>query len=123
MTVKSSIDGEEDSSDNMAERIMVAQQEPWQHHRYIDEDSVDAWATFHENLFVGNEYEDKQELVEKVPKLSSVFQDSELLDKVSVTRDAAKLSRDKRGGTKGTEDEDQSDTSMTSDSPSDSDSE
>jgi DNA-directed RNA polymerase-3 subunit RPC5 len=123
MTVKSSIDGEEDSSDNMAERIMVAQQEPWQHHRYIDEDSVDAWATFHENLFVGNEYEDKQELVEKVPKLSSVFQDSELLDKVSVTRDAAKLSRDKRGGTKGKGEAEDSDTSMTSDSPSDSDSE
>jgi DNA-directed RNA polymerase-3 subunit RPC5 len=97
MTVKSTVDGEEDTSDTMAERITATQQEPWTHHRYIDEDSADAWETFHENLFATNEVIENHELVEQTENLSSRFEDSELLDTISVTRDAAKMSRKKTG--------------------------
>lgn len=95
MTVKSTVDGEEDSSDTMAERITATQQEPWTHHRYIDEDSAEAWETFHENLFAPNEMIENHELVEQTQNLSSRFEDSELLDTISVTMDAAKMSRKK----------------------------
>jgi DNA-directed RNA polymerase III subunit RPC5 len=91
MTVKSSADGEEDTGENMTERITAVQQEPWTHHRYIDEDSADAWDTFDNNLFV----DDKQGRTEQIQHLASGFEDEELLDTISVTRDAAKLSRKK----------------------------
>lgn len=97
MTVKSSVDGEEDSTDTMAERISAAQQEPWRSHRYVDEDSSEAWDAFHENLFVGaeGEIEDNEELQEKVPKLVSRLDDGAYLDTISAPRDAARLSRSK----------------------------
>lgn len=95
MTVKSTVDGEEDTTDTMAERIMATQQEPWTHHSYIDEDSADAWETFHENLFVSNEVVENQELTEQTRNLSSAVEDTELLDTISVTTDAAKVSRRK----------------------------
>ena len=98
MTVKSSVDGEEDSTDTMAERITAAQQEPWRNHRYIDEDSSEAWDAFHENLFVGAEgrMEEDEELQAKVPKLVSGLDDGAYLDTISAPRDAARLSRSKR---------------------------
>jgi DNA-directed RNA polymerase III subunit RPC5 len=95
MTVKSTVDGEEDTTDTMAERITATQQEAWSHHSYIDEDSADAWERFHENLFVSNEVVENQELMEQTRNLSSGVEDSELLDTISVTTDAAKVSRRK----------------------------
>lgn len=95
MTVKTAVDGEEDTGENMAERITAAQQEPWTRHRYIDEDSTAAWETFSDNLFVGDEIVENQQVNEQTLNLSSGFQDEELLDTISVTRDAAKLSRKK----------------------------
>jgi DNA-directed RNA polymerase-3 subunit RPC5 len=99
MTVKASVDGEDESADNMATRISSAQAEPWQKLRYIDEDSVEAWEAFRENLFIGAEAEDGSEeidLLDKVPKLSSALNDAEYLDAISAPRDAARLSRSKR---------------------------
>jgi DNA-directed RNA polymerase III subunit RPC5 len=97
MTVKSSIDGEEDTGENMTERITTVQQEPWTHHRYVDEDSADAWETFDGDLFVYDEVVEKQGRPEQIQHLASGFEDEELLDTISVTRDAAKLSRKKAG--------------------------
>jgi DNA-directed RNA polymerase-3 subunit RPC5 len=95
MTVKSSIDGEEDTTENMTERITATQQENWNHLRFVDEDSSDAWDAFRENLFVGDEVLEKQESLERALNLSSGFEDMALLDTISATRDAAKLSRNK----------------------------
>ena len=97
LTVKSSADGEEDTGENMTEKITAVQQEPWTRHRYIDEDSADAWVTFHENLFVGDEVVEKQTSVGQTQHLSSGFEDDDLLDTISATSDAAKLSRKKVG--------------------------
>lgn len=95
LTVKSAIDGEEDTGENMTEKITAVQQEPWTRHRYIDEDSMDAWETFHENLFVSDEVVEKHVLSGQTVALTSGFEDDELLDTISATRDAAKLSRKK----------------------------
>jgi DNA-directed RNA polymerase-3 subunit RPC5 len=95
MTVKSSIDGEEDTGENMTEKLIAVQQESWTHHRYIDEDSADAWEIYHENLFVSDEVIQMQGPVGQTQHLSSGFEDEDLLDTISVTRDAAKLSRKK----------------------------
>ena len=98
MTVKSSVDGEEDSTDTMAERISAAQQEPWKSHRYVDEDTSEAWDSFHDNLFVSaaDMPEKNEELQAKVPKLVSGLDDGVYLDTISAPRDAARLSRSKK---------------------------
>ena len=99
MTVKSSIDGEEDTTDTMAMRIASVQSESWRNYRYIDEDSAEAWDAFHENLFVrsgdGME-EDEEDLKNKVPALVSKFDDLEYLDTISAPLDAVTLSRSKK---------------------------
>lgn len=95
LTVKSAIDGEEDTGENMTERITAVQQEPWTRHRYIDEDTPEAWDSFHENLFVSDEVVEKHNLPEPERRLTSGFGDDELLDTISATSDAAKLSRTK----------------------------
>lgn len=137
MTVKTAIDGEEDTGENMGEKITLVQQENWTHHRYIDEDSEAAWVTFHDNLFVGEEVVDNQQAKEQALNLSSVFEDEELLDTISVTRDAAKLSRKKAAkaeaassrekgkerGKRATAEGDESDSSATAVSPHGSDDE
>lgn len=98
MTVKSNIDGEEESSDTMAQRITAAQSEQWKSHRFIDEDDHQAWLAYHKNLFVGaqSEAEDRSEVLAKLPKLLSALDDDEYLDFISAPRDAAKLSRSKK---------------------------
>merc|ERR1719262_1567090 len=40
MTVKSNVDGEEDTTDTMAARITLAQSEAWKSHRYVDEEDT-----------------------------------------------------------------------------------
>ncbi|RDL30759.1 Uncharacterized protein BP5553_10104 [Venustampulla echinocandica] len=89
MTVKSSIDGEEDSTDTMIERIAATQAEVWKGHRYIDEDTNEAWEAFEESLFVGGERElDPNELLsDKVPELVTSLDDREYLDAVSAPRE------------------------------------
>ena len=135
MTVKSNVDGEEETTDTMAERISAAQAEPWKTQRYIDEDSGEAWDAFHKYLFVGAgaELEDNEDLLANMPQLRSALDDVEYLDTISAPRDAAKLSRSKKvrkdrdrkgkGKEKAT-DGAESDTSSTlSDPPSESESE
>lgn len=101
MTVKNPVDGEEDTTDTMAERIIATQGEPWKHHQYIDEDDTAAWESFGENLFVGGPIEEVEDLQNKVPTLSSAFDDTEYLNLISTPRDASKLSTSKKVRTSG----------------------
>lgn len=128
MTVKNAVDGEEDTSNTMQERITATQAEAWAHHRYVDEDDNAAWESYDVNLFVGRSDEDNDELQHRVPKLLSAVDDVDYLNIISAPRDAAKLSRSKKvktdqngKGKEGADDGEKSDSTITlSDSPSDS---
>ena len=98
MTVKSNIDGEEETTDTMAKRISAAQAESWKSHRYVDEDDGEAWAAYEKHLFVGTEagIDEDEHLQDRMPKLLSALDDAEYLDFISAPRDAAKLSRSKK---------------------------
>lgn len=134
MTVKTNVDGEEETTDTMAERISAAQAEVWKTQRYVDEDDREAWDAYENHLFVGANtgLEDNEELLATLPHLKSALDDAEYLDTISAPRDAAKLSRskkvrknrDKKGKAKENATEGaESDTSSTlSDPPSDSES-
>ncbi|PQE13739.1 dna-directed RNA polymerase iii complex subunit rpc37 protein [Rutstroemia sp. NJR-2017a BVV2] len=102
MTVKSNIDGEEDMMDNIGVRIAAAQQEPWQKHRYVDEDNQQAWDAFEDHLFVVAEKDENgnpQELSpDTVPKLISGLDDMAYIDTISAPNNASKLSRSKLDG-------------------------
>lgn len=67
-TAKTTVDGEEESTESMSDRVTAAQQEAWRGHRYIDEDSAEAWSAFHENLFVGADTEEKEADEEDLPE-------------------------------------------------------
>jgi DNA-directed RNA polymerase-3 subunit RPC5 len=131
MTVKNTVDGEEDSTDTMQERIIATQAEPWRHHSYIDENDHAAWESYDGNLFVGGGEKDNEELQRRVPKLVSAFDDAEYLNIISAPRDATRLSRRKRAredpkgkGKEGADDGEQSDSTITlSDGLSDSETE
>ena len=85
MTVKPTGDGEEETTDTMAERIRAVQEESWQKLKYVDEDSMEAWEAFNESLFV--------EDVDAVPKLVSSMAPSIYLDTISAPRAPAKLAK------------------------------
>jgi DNA-directed RNA polymerase III subunit RPC5 len=135
MTVKANVDGEEETTDTMAERIAAAQSEAWKTQKYVDEDDVEAWAAYEKHLFVGANagLEENEDLLINMPQLKSALDDAEYLDTISAPRDAAKLSRskkvrknrDKKGkGKENAAEGAESDTSSTlSDPPSDSESE
>ena len=98
MTVKTNVDGEEDSNDTMASRIQAAQSEEWKSHRFVDEDTGECWEGYQANLFVGADVglgpeEDK---LEHLPKLASTLDNAEYLDTISAPNDAAKLSRSQK---------------------------
>ncbi|RAL59585.1 hypothetical protein DID88_006444 [Monilinia fructigena] len=100
MTVKSNIDGEGDGSDDIGARIAAAQQEPWQKHRYVDEDHPAAWDCYHENMFIYSEQLDesgkeKELSTETVPKLITGMDDMAYIDTISAPNNAAKMSRAK----------------------------
>lgn len=96
MTVRNPVDGEEESTDTMAERISATQAEAWRKHSYVDENAQEAWQ-WYEDLFVGGASQHNPDLVNIVPALKSALEDSEFLDAISAPRDAARLSRSKRG--------------------------
>lgn len=96
MTVKNPVDGEEDTTDTMHERITATQAENWRHHKYVDEDDTLAWESFGENLFVGGPVEEAEDLQNKVPRLVSGYNDNEYLNSISAPRDASRLSRSKK---------------------------
>jgi DNA-directed RNA polymerase-3 subunit RPC5 len=102
MSVKSGIDGEEDSHDTIGKRIAATQEEHWKQHRYIDENTDEAWAIYQENFFVGGDVGDvgggaeaNDELLEMLPRLATSLDDTEYLDTISAPGDEAKLSRSK----------------------------
>jgi DNA-directed RNA polymerase-3 subunit RPC5 len=99
MSVKSGVDGEEDSNDTIARRIAATQAENWRQHRYVDEDTDEAWAIYQENFFVGGDVgvhlEANDEMLQKLPKLATSLDDTEYLDTISAPGDEAKLSRSK----------------------------
>ncbi|KAG9235835.1 DNA-directed RNA polymerase III subunit Rpc5 [Amylocarpus encephaloides] len=102
MTVKSSIDGEEDSTDTMAQRIAATQAEDWEHHHYIDENTDESWTQF-EHFYIGD---NGDEALERLPRLATALLDNEYLDAVSAPGDEARLSRStktKKGKGKGKE--------------------
>lgn len=114
MTVKQATDNDEDAEIPMATRIRQAQEEPWRKLRYVDENSGEAWDAF-EELFVPNremledekkvgegeeKEKEKDEAIDglaETPKLVSTMDDMQYLDAISAPRDAARLSRSKRG--------------------------
>jgi DNA-directed RNA polymerase III subunit RPC5 len=85
MTVKPTVDGEEETTDTMAERIRAVQEEPWRKLKFVDEDSIEAWELFNDSLFVEN--------TEIIPQLVSSMTGSEYLDTISAPRAPAKLAR------------------------------
>jgi DNA-directed RNA polymerase-3 subunit RPC5 len=97
MTVKSNVDGEEDSTDTMGARITAVQTELWKTHKFIDEDATEAWDSFQENMFVASELriEDNGELQDKMPKLKTALDNPEYMDTISAPSNPAKLSRSK----------------------------
>lgn len=97
MTVKSTVDGEESTTDTMAKRISNTQKEPWIHHRYTDEEEAEAWAVFAENFYVGSKDElGHEELLGDLPKLKSNLDNGEYLDVISAPTDESRLSRSKK---------------------------
>jgi DNA-directed RNA polymerase-3 subunit RPC5 len=134
MTVKTNVDGEEETTDTMAERISAAQAEAWKTQRYVDEDDEEAWEAYHRHLFVGADagLMENEDLLVAIPPLKSALDNVEYLDTISAPRDAAKLSRSKKvrrnrekkgKGRESTAEGTESDTSSTlSDPPSDSES-
>lgn len=98
MTVKSKVDGEDSSMDNMGERITLAQAEKWKTHKWVDENEEEAWEFYHENLFVGAEDKiaDTASLKAAVPALNSALVNMEYMDTISAPNDFARLSRSKR---------------------------
>jgi DNA-directed RNA polymerase III subunit RPC5 len=85
MTVKPTVDGEEETTDTMAERIRAVQEELWRKLKFVDEDSIEAWELFNDSLFVEN--------TEIIPQLVSSMTGSEYLDTISAPRAPAKLAR------------------------------
>lgn len=97
MTVKSTVDGEESTTDTMAKRISNTQKEPWIQHRYLDEEEDEAWEVFNENFYVGPKEElTHEQLLEDLPKLQSSLDNGEYLDVISAPTDEARLSRSKK---------------------------
>lgn len=91
MTVKSNIDGEEEGADSMSKKITAAQSEAWKNHRYIDEDTDQAWTEYKENMFVGKHFDkDHDEVLKGLPKLLSSLNKSEYLDTISAPRITSK---------------------------------
>jgi DNA-directed RNA polymerase-3 subunit RPC5 len=108
MTVKSRVDGEDSTTDNMGERITAAQQEKWKVHRWVDEEEEEAWQFYGDNMFVGAEdrVDTTEELKEKYPVLESSLMNMEYMDTISAPNDFARLSRtraQKKKGGKGKE--------------------
>lgn len=85
MTVKPTAEGEEETTDTMAERIRNVQEEPWRKLKYVDEDSAEAWEAYQEHLFI--------EDTENAPKLASSMTTLEYLDSISAPRAPAKLAK------------------------------
>jgi DNA-directed RNA polymerase III subunit RPC5 len=85
MTVKSTGDGEEETTDTMAERIRAVQEEPWRKLKFVDEDSMEAWELYNNSFFV--------EGGETLPQLISSMTGSEYLDSISAPRAPAKLAK------------------------------
>jgi len=97
LTAKSTIDGEEDNDDTMAERIAQVQAEPWKTFKVIDENSERAWASYEENMFVGHNLhlKETEELRKNIPKLKSVWNNAEYLEALAPKRTTGKI-REKR---------------------------
>ena len=95
MIIKNPVDGEEETTDSMAERIAATQAESWRRHKWIDENSPEAWEAYQKNLLVGEGKHDPEELKRRMVSLSSAWTPDEFLDVISAPRDAAKLSRSK----------------------------
>jgi DNA-directed RNA polymerase-3 subunit RPC5 len=93
LTAKSTIDGEEDNDDTMAERIAQVQAEPWRTYKVIDENSQQAWNAYDENMFVGHHLhlKDTEELRAAIPKLKSVWNNAEYLDALAPKRTTGKI--------------------------------
>ena len=90
MTVKSAIDGEENQTTSMADRITAIQNEPWRRHDFVDSDDPRSWKVFNENFFVGGAMgQDTEELKKKIPKLVSGVTDDQYMDMILPPRGKA----------------------------------
>jgi DNA-directed RNA polymerase-3 subunit RPC5 len=85
MTVKPTVEGEEETTDTMAIRIRAVQEESWQKFKCVDEDSIDAWELFNDSLFVEGK--------DALPNLVSPVTNSEYLNTISAPRAPAKLAK------------------------------
>jgi hypothetical protein len=75
MTIKSTIDGEEDVTDTIADRLRAVQEETWKQFTYNDEESFEAWDAYSQQLFVQD--------TEHAPKLVSSMNKRQFLDVIT----------------------------------------
>ena len=94
MTVKSPGEGEDDHSDNMKKRIQEVQAEAWRPHRFIDAETEESWAFFQENFFAGGAMgQNTEDLLAKIPTLTSGVNDEQYLDVISAPIDKDRLTK------------------------------
>ncbi|KAI9753135.1 MAG: hypothetical protein M1835_001024 [Candelina submexicana] len=77
MTVKSA-DGDDLDMGETSKLLRAAQEEKWQRLKYLDEDSNESWAAYHQKLFL----EDTQD----APRLTSNMTNAEYLNAISAPR-------------------------------------
>jgi len=101
MSVKSAIDGEENTTTTMADRIAAVQAEPWRRHDFVDSDDPRSWKVFNENFFAGGAMgQDTEQLKNKVPKLVSGVTDDQYMDMILPPRGKAALYKKKKAAKK-----------------------
>ncbi|TVY39130.1 DNA-directed RNA polymerase III subunit [Lachnellula subtilissima] len=108
LTAKSSIDGEEENDETMADRIAAVQAEPWNSFRVVDENSDEAWASFYDTMFVGADtgLKSNEELRANIPKLKSVWSNAEYLEAIAPKRQTVKAKDKKLKGKEVAEEDD-----------------
>lgn len=94
MSIKVNTD-EEETSENIVQKIMEVQGEAWKSHQYIDESEGMAWVMYEDSLFVGEGSKEKPEILKKLPKLKSALENAEYLDTISEPRNVSKMSNKK----------------------------
>ena len=95
MTVKNPVDGEEQQGDTMAQRVSAVQAEFWRRHKWVDENSEEAWEEYKHLLVGGGNFKTAKDWMDILPELKSTLTPEEYLDVISAPLDASKLAQSK----------------------------
>jgi DNA-directed RNA polymerase-3 subunit RPC5 len=108
LTAKSSIDGEEENDNTMADRIAAVQAEQWKNFRVVDENSDEAWVSFYDTMFVGADkgLKTNEELRASIPKLKSAWNNAEYLEAIAPRRQTVKVKNEKKKGKEAVQEDD-----------------